>query len=227
MLLALHVGFRRVLKLLEALEVWLLGVKIILFRVRTADHARDSLGHLGSKLQLLDLVLTRTTQLEILGIHIWARCSLGWRWGFCMLLIGRLVKLPVTLKEGSIRVFDTRRRVLLKRLWWARLLRLLLLDVLGYGLHLGGGRLLGHHFLIHGAEALRSGTETEGFACADQKESRPGQLSAITISASLTGKCGALEVVVPSSLRISGRRYPEQRRGDAEARRQRALHLLK
>lgn len=169
MLLALHVGFRRILKLLEALEVWLLGVKIILFRVRAADHAGDGLGHLGSKLKLLDLVLTWATQLEILGIHIWAGRPLGWCWWFCMLLIRRLVELPVTLEEGSIRVFDTRRRVLLKWLWWTRLLGLFLLDILRHSLHLGGCRVLGHHVLVHGAEALRSGTESEGFACADHK----------------------------------------------------------
>lgn len=180
MLLALHVSFRRVLKLLEALEVWLLGVEFIFFRVRAANHTRDGLGHLGSKLQLLDLVLTWATQLEILRIHIWARRSLGRCWGFCMLLIRRLVELPVTLEEGSIRVLDTRRRVLLKRLWWARLLGLFLLDVLGYSLHLGGGRLLRHHILIHGAEALRSGTESEGFACTEKKGSGPGQLRTIT-----------------------------------------------
>lgn len=155
MLLALHVGFRRILKLLEALEVWLLGVKIILFRVRTADHARDCLGHLGSKLQLLDLVLAWATQLKILGIHVWAGRPLGWCWWFCMLLIRRLVELPVTLEEGSIRVFDTRRRVLLKWLWWMRLLGIFLLDVLWDSLHLGGGRLLGHHLLVHGWNRIR------------------------------------------------------------------------
>lgn len=227
MLLALHVGLWRVLELLEALKIWLLGVEIILFRVRAADHARDGLGHLGSKLQLLDLVLTWTTQLEILGIHIWARRSLGWCWGFCMLLVRRLVELPVALEEGGIRVFDTRRRVLLKWLWWTRLLGLFLLDVLGYSLHLWAGRVLGHHLLVHGAEALRSGTGSEGFACADHKGSRPGHLSTITTWASLTGRCGVLEMVVASNLRISGRRYPWQRRGDAEARRRRALHLVK
>lgn len=174
MLLALHVSFRRVLKLLEALEVWLLGVEVVLFRVRAADHAGDGLGHLGSKLQLLDLVLTWTTQLEILSIHIWARGPLGWCWGLCMLLIRRLVELPVTLEEGSIRVLDSRRRVLLKCFWWTRLLGLFLLDVLGYSLDLGGGRLLRHHVLIHGAEALGSRTESEGFACTEQEESRPG-----------------------------------------------------
>lgn len=216
MLLALHVGIRRVLKLLEALEVWLLGVKIIVFRVRATDHARDGLGHLGSKLQLLDLVLTRTTQLKILRVHIWARRSLRWCWRFCMLVIRRLVELPVTLEEGSIRVFNTRRRVLLKRLWWTGLLGLLLLNVLGYSLDLGGGGLLGYHLLIHGAEALRSGTESEGFACADQKGGRPGQLCTITTWAILTGKRGVLELMVDSTLRIGGKGYPWQRRAAAQ-----------
>lgn len=217
MLLALHVGIRRVLKLPEALEVWLLGVKTVFFRVRAADHARDGLGHLGSKLQLLDLVFPRTTQLKILRIHIGARRSLGWCWGFCMLVIRRLVELPVTLEEGSIRVFDTRRRVLLKRLWWAALLGVFLLNVLGYSLHLGAGGLLWHYLLVHGAEALRSVTESEGFACTDQKESRPGQLCTITTWASLTGKCGVLELMVDLNLRISGTGYPWQTRRGAEA----------
>lgn len=227
MLLALHVGFRRVLELLEALEVWLLGVEFILFRVRAADHARDGLGHLGSKLQLLDLVLTWATQLEILRIHIWARRSLGWCWGFCMLLIRRLVELPVTLEEGSLRVLDTRGRVLLKRLWWTRLLGLFLLEVLGHSLHLGSGRLLGHHLLVHGAEALRSGTESEGFACTEQKGSRPGQLCATTTWGSLNGRCGVLEMAVALNLRISDGGYPWQTRGGTDARRKRALHLVK
>lgn len=227
MLLALHVGFRRILKLLEALEVWLLGVKIILIRVRTADHTRDCLGHLGSKLQLLDLVLAWATQLKILGIHVWAGRPLWWCWWFCMLLIRRLVELPVTLEERSIRVFDTRRRVLLKWLWWTRLLGIFMLDVFWDSLHLGGGRLLGHHLLVHGADDLRSGTEPEGFACADHKESWPGQLSVITTWARVTGRCGVLEVIVASTLRISNGGYPWQRRGDAEAQRRRALHLVK
>lgn len=172
MLLALHVGFWRVLKLLEALEVRLLGVKLILFRIGAADHARDGLRHLGSKLQLLDLVLTRTAQLKILRIHIWARCSLGWCWGFRMLLIRRLVELTVTLEERSIRVFDTRGWVLLKRLWWTRLLGLFLLDVLRYSLDLGAGGLLRQDVLVHGEEALRSGTGSEGFACKGRDGSR-------------------------------------------------------
>jgi hypothetical protein len=221
-LLVLHVGFRRVSKLLETLEVRLLGVKVILFRVRTADHARDGLGHLGSKLQLLDLVLTGTTQLQVLRIHIWARCSLGWCWGFCMLLIRRLVELTVALKERSIRVFDTRRWVLLKRLWWRGFLGLFLLDVLRYSLHLGGGGLLRHDVLVYGEEALGSGTGSEGFACTKRNGSRTGQLWTITTWESLAGKWDVLEVIVASDVRIRGKwGHRWQTRGDEDSTRTR------
>lgn len=53
------------------------------------------------------------------------------------------------------------------------------------------------------------------------------KLSAITTWASLTGKRDVLEMIVASNLRTSGGGYPWQRRGEAEARRRRALHLFK
>lgn len=73
------------------------------------------MGHLGCKLQLLDLVFTRATKLQVLSVHIGARCPLRWRWWFCVLVSWVVVELTVALKERGLRILEARRWILLLR----------------------------------------------------------------------------------------------------------------